>query len=237
MMTQIKFIFSFLFFAAFFALFAEEATVSFVKGKVNARSATNAKSPLKLLKKGDKVSEGTTILTGNGSSITLTFNGSEFKVLQNSTFNLNTLPTKEKGGDVEVQNGFAWFKVEKENAGKNGFNARTPTSTAGVRGTAFATMYEPQVKTAMNCICHGKVEVASNEKKSLVLEQGYGSMVVGGKPEVQKAEYLKDFEKGQVLPSFGEKIKTAPILKNCLSCHKTKGWEYKGVQKDETYGK
>lgn len=212
---------------------AEEAVVSFVKGKVNIRSSKDPKSTLQLLKKGDKVSEGTTILTGNGSSVTLVFNGSEFKVMQNSVLQLNDLPTKDKKGDVEVTNGFAWFKVE--NAGK-GFQSRTPTSTAGVRGTAFATMYEPNVKTAMNCICHGKVEVSNTENKSVVLEKATGSMVVSG-GEVQKTEYSKDFEKGEALPSFEAKVKSAPILKNCLSCHKTKGWEVKGTPKDETYGK
>ncbi len=213
---------------------AEEAIVSFVKGKVNIRSSKDPKSALQLIKKGDKVSEGTTILTGNGSSVTLVFNGSEFKVMQNSVLQLNDLPTKDKKGDVEVSNGFAWFKVQ--NVGKNGFQSRTPASTAGVRGTAFATMYEPNVKTAMNCICHGKVEVANTENKSIVLEKATGSMVVAG-GEVQKAEYFNDFEKGEALPSFEKRVKAAPILKNCLSCHKTKGWEVKGTSKDETYGK
>lgn len=202
------------------SIMANEAIVTFLKGKVYSQPL-NVKTKPKLLKKGEKVSQGTTITTTKDSQITLQYEGSEFKIFQNSIINLNSIPTKEQAGDIEVSSGFSWFKIEK---GTKGFTARTITSTVGVRGTAFATMYEPEFKTAMNCICHGKVEVKSKEGKSILLEQGYGSMIVAGKPEINTAEYIKDFEKKEVLPSFKLKIDSSPILKNCLSCHKTKGW-------------
>ncbi|MCB1179292.1 MAG: FecR domain-containing protein [Leptospiraceae bacterium] len=211
-------------------IYAESAKVTFLKGKVNVKEGIGK---FKKIKKGDSIPEGAKIVTGNGSMVTLFYNGSEFKIMQNSKMVLNSLPGKDKEGKVEISKGFAWFKIE--NAKKNGFTAVTPTSAAGVRGTAFATMYEPKPKMAMNCICHGKVEVSDKNSNSLMVEKGYGSAV--SEKGVEKTEYVKDFKDNEVLPSFKDKIKKAPILKNCLSCHKTKGWSLKGVVKDNAYGK
>lgn len=39
------------------------------------------------------------------------------------------------------------------------------------------------------------------------------------------------------MPDFESKVKDAPMLKNCLSCHTPKGWTAPGIIKDEKYGK
>ncbi len=228
-------IFSAIVFSAFSLSAEEAATVSFSVGKVSYRSAKDPKAAWKPLKKNDKVEGGTSIQTGNGSSVTFVFAGSEFKIYPNTTVVLNALPSKNQEGHIEVPSGFAWFKLK--DVEKSGFKATTPASTAGVRGTAFASLYDPKLETAMNCTCHGKVEVkgASDEKGAMV-EKGNGSSV-SKNGKVSTGSYAGLIEKTDALPGFEKKIQEAPLLKNCLSCHTPKGWQMKGISKDETYGK
>ena len=84
----------------------------------------NPKHSPKQISKGEFIEVGDIILTGNGSSLTFTFQKSEFKVLANSTFTVQEFPTQEKEGNVEVKSGFAWFKLA--NLGKLGFKANLP---------------------------------------------------------------------------------------------------------------
>jgi hypothetical protein len=213
----------------------DSAKVSFVVGKVSAKPSSDAKASWKLLKKDDLVNSGDTIMTGNGSQVTLLYNSSEFKIAPNSTLVLKSLHTKDKDGEVEVSSGFAWFKLDK--LGKQTFKATTPASTAGVRGTAFAALYDEKTKVAMNCVCDGKVEVAGSAKGTVV-SRGSGSLVKAGEDKVDTFSYKGLIEKtGAALPEFEKKIKENPTLKNCLSCHTPKGWKIEGIAKDEKYGK
>ena len=223
-------VFSAIVFGSFSVSAEEAATVSFSVGKVSFKSSKDPKAAWKPLKKNDKVEGGTSIQTGNGSSVTFVFAGSEFKVYPNTTVVLNALPSKNQEGHIDVPSGFAWFKLK--DVEKSGFKATTPASTAGVRGTAFASLYDPKLETAMNCTCHGKVEVkgTANEKGTMV-EKGNGSYVdKSGK--VNTGSYAGLIEKTDALPGFENLIQKAPLLKNCLSCHAPKGWQMKGITKD-----
>jgi hypothetical protein len=122
----------------------ESAVVSFLVGKVNIKSTADNK--WKPLKKEDAVNSGDSIMTGNGSVATITYKGSEFKISANSTIVVNSLYSKDKDGSVEVKNGGAWFNIK--DLGPKKFTASTPTSTAGVRGTAFGALYDDKTKVA-----------------------------------------------------------------------------------------
>ena len=222
----------------FTSLYAQEnagATVSFVVGKVSIKSTEDNK--WKPLKKDDQVDNGDTIMTGNGSATTFLYKGSEFKILANSTLVVNSLYSKDKEGSVEVKNGSAWFKLV--DLGGKKFTARTPTSTAGVRGTAFATLYDEKSKVAMNCVCEGKVEVTSAESggKSKLVEKGNGSSLKMGSGNVDVGSYKNLIVKNEAMPEFETKLKESSMFKTCLSCHTPKGWTASGIIKDDKYGK
>ena len=213
----------------------DSALVGFLIGKVSIKASSDTK--WKSLKKDDKVNDGDTLMTGNGSTATILYKGSEFKISPNSTIVVNSLYTKEKEGKIEVKNGGVWTKVV--NLGGQKFTTTSPTSTAGVRGTAFATLYDEKAKVGMHCVCEGKVEVASNETgaKSKLVEKGNGSSLKKGSGDIDMSSYKNLIVKKEAMPEFETKIKEAPILKNCLSCHTPKGWKAEGVVKDDKYGK
>lgn len=54
---------------------------------------------------------------------------------------------------------------------------------------------------------------------------------------VEKVSYKGEIEKLDALIGFKKKVEESPVLKGCLSCHKPKGWEIKGIIKDSTYQK
>jgi ferric-dicitrate binding protein FerR (iron transport regulator) len=221
-----------------FSLVAQEADtaiVTFLVGKVSVKTATDTK--WKPLKKEDSVGSGDTIMTGNGSAATITYRGSEFKIAANSTLVVNSLYSKDKDGAVELKNGSAWFKVANLSGKK--FTATTPTSVAGVRGTAFATLYDEKSKSGMNCVCEGKVEVTSTEAgaKPKLVEKGSGSSLKMGSADIDISSYKNLIVKKESMPEFESKVKESPMLKNCLSCHTPKGWTAPGIMKDDKYGK
>lgn len=220
-------------------IFAQEETTAkttFVIGKVSVKGI-DAKATWKPVKVNDLVSDGDTIMTGNGSTITLAYKGSEIKLQQNTTMVMKSLFSKTKEGNFEVKNGMAWYKLV--NLGGQKVNSITPTSVAGVRGTSFASLYDEKSKAAMNCVCEGKVEVVSTEPgaKSKMVEKGSGSGFKPGSADIDLQSYKGDISKMTANPSFEKKIKDFPMMKNCLSCHTPKGWAAEGVLKDEKYGK
>ncbi len=222
-----------------FSLFSqatEKAKITFLIGKVSAKT-NEANSNWKLLKLNDMLNEGDTIMTGNGSLTNISYKGSDFKLQPNTTLVLKSLFSKDKEGTLEVKNGMAWFKLVDLKGQK--VTAVTPTSTAGVRGTAFATSYEEKTKTAMNCICEGKVEIGSTEAgaKPKIVEKGNGGAVKEGSKEIIMSDYKKDIVKATAKPSFEQKVKDNSMLKNCLTCHKPTGWTAEGVISDEKYSK
>lgn len=232
-----KIIFSILLFSfSIYSQASEKAKISFLIGKVSVKT-TETNSNWKLVKVGDILSEGDTIMTGNGSLTNISYKGSDFKLQPNTTLVLKSLFSKDKEGTLEVKNGMAWFKLVDLKGQK--VNAVTPTSVAGVRGTAFATSYEEKTKTAMNCICEGKVEIGSTEagSKPKLVEKGNGGAVKEGSKDVIMSDYKKDMVKLTSKPSFEQKVKDSPMLKNCLTCHKPTGWTAEGVISDEKYSK
>jgi hypothetical protein len=219
-----------------FSQAVEKAKISFLIGKVSVKT-NEANSTWRQVKLNDQVAEGDTVMTGNGSLVSISFKGSDFKLQPNTTLVLKSLFSKEKEGNLEVKNGMAWYKLVDLKGQK--VNSITPTSTAGVRGTAFATSFDEKTKTAMNCICEGKVEVNSTESgsKPKLVEKGFGGIVKDGSKEVMLSDYKKDIVKATAKPSFEQKVKDNPMLKNCLTCHKPTGWTTEGIISDEKYTK
>ncbi|KAA1291764.1 iron dicitrate transport regulator FecR [Leptospira interrogans serovar Geyaweera] len=213
----------------------ENAKVSFLLGKSYVQKS--GKSSWESLKPNDFLEEGDLISTGNGSRITVHYKGSEFKIQQNSKVKLSNLPEKSKRGVLEVNQGFAWFKIVNLKGKK--FEVTTPNFTAGVRGTSFSAFYDPKTRESSFCTCEGKVSISDpTGKETLFQEKGEGTIVSSKDIEIKKLEYKGIIKKLNTLSGFEERLKKNPFLKNCLSCHTPEGWiPQEEILKDETYGK
>ncbi|ALO25040.1 MULTISPECIES: FecR domain-containing protein [Leptospira] len=210
------------------------AKVNFLLGKAHVQKP--GKNSWEPLKSNDPVYEGDLISTGNGSRVTVLYRGSEFKIQQNSKIRLTSLHEESKNGRLEIDQGFAWFKIVNLKGKK--FDVATSNSTAGVRGTSFSVSYDPKTKDSSFCTCEGKVTISDSNGKEILQEKGKGTIVFSQNPEMKKVEYEGIIKKLKTLPSFEARLKKNLSLKNCLSCHTPEGWTpSEDFLKDETYGK
>ncbi|GBF51479.1 sigma factor regulatory protein, FecR/PupR family [Leptospira ryugenii] len=201
----------------------------FIKGKVNILSANDSSKLWKALKVNDVIQPGDTIKTGNGSKVDLVFKDSEFRLQPNTTFVLKEWDPKKQVSKAYVENGAAWFRAKDFKKGS--FEVSSPTSTAGVRGTAFGVYYMPKEKKTYTCVCEGKVDVNGQ-----VFEKGMGASV-GTDEAIERNEYKDIISKEGANLAFQKKMQTLPMLSQCLACHKPIGWEAKDRIPDEKYGK
>lgn len=204
----------------------DKAIVAFVNGKVYAEKEGSKRR----LKKDDLIVAGETIRTKEDSRATIIYEGNEIKLMAESKLLIKSLPAKDKNATIELINGFSWYKLV--NLGKGSFQVITPVSVAGVRGTEFAVMYEKDKKTAMNCVCHGKVNVTPNQGTNNIVNAGTGSVISPMSKNSKEMSFKKTIYKDMILkleslPAFAKDIEASPILKNCLSCHIPKGWKPK----------
>lgn len=162
-----------------------DAKVSFLLGKAHVQKP--GKNYWESLKSNDSVYEGDLISTGNGSRITVLYKGSEFKIQQNSKVRLANLHGESKNGKLEINQGFAWFKIVNLKGKK--FEVATSNSTAGVRGTSFSVLYDPKTKDSSYCTCEGKVAVSDSNGKEILQVKGKGTIVSSKDPEMKKVEY------------------------------------------------
>jgi len=214
-----------------FGLFANDfAVAGFVKGKVSILSANDSSKLWKAFKVNDTLKPGDTLKTGNGSKVDLVFKESELRIQPNTTFVLKEWDSKKQLSKGYIENGAAWFKVKDFK--KGGFEVTSPTSTAGVRGTAFGVYYVLKEKKAYTCVCEGKVDV-----NGTVFAKGSGAGVTEGVSEIEKNDYKDLITKDGATVALQKKMKDVPMLNNCLSCHKPIGWEDPNRIPDEKYGK
>ncbi len=149
------------------------AKVNFLLGKAHVQKP--GKNSWEPLKSNDPVYEGDLISTGNGSRVTVLYRGSEFKIQQNSKIRLTSLHEESKNGRLEIDQGFAWFKIVNLKGKK--FDVATSNSTAGVRGTSFSVSYDPKTKDSSFCTCEGKVTISDSNGKEILQEKGKGTIV------------------------------------------------------------
>ncbi|WP_210410016.1 FecR family protein [Leptospira langatensis] len=213
----------------------KDARVSFLTGKVQIQKA--GKGPWTTLQKGDTASAGDLISTGNASKTTLLYRGSEFKVLPNTKLRISSLYNENQNGKLEVLSGFAWFQLVNLKGKK--FEVSTPTTTAGVRGTAFSAFHDTKSKDSSFCTCEGKVLMtgSGDPKEGTLQEKGNGGYYPGEGGEPKRSTYEGIIVKFKSLPPFKDLMKKNISLKNCLSCHTPQGWTPEdSVPSDETYG-
>ncbi|TGL53518.1 iron dicitrate transport regulator FecR [Leptospira meyeri] len=213
------------------SLSAEEfAVATFTRGKVSFLSSSDSSKLWKTLKVNDILKPGDRIKTGNGSKVDFLFKETEIRIQPNTDFTLKEWNTENKIAKAYVEKGAAWFRVS--NFKKGNFEVSTPTTTAGVRGTAFGVFYEEKEKKGYTCVCEGLVNINGSE-----FSKGTGGAVKSGATELEKNDYKELITKDGATIKFKEKRKDNPMLSRCLPCHKPVGWEDNSFTPDETYGK
>lgn len=213
------------------SLFAEEfAVATFIRGKVSFLPAQDTSKLWKTLKVNDVIKPGDRIKTGNGSKVDFLFQETEIRIQPNTDFSLQEWNSEKKIAKAYVQNGAAWFRVN--NFKKGNFEVSTPTTTAGVRGTAFGVFFEEKEQKGYTCVCEGTVNINGSD-----FSKGTGGAKKVGATELEKNNYKDLITKEGSTLLFKEKRREFPMLNRCLPCHKPVGWEDKSYLPDETYGK
>lgn len=208
----------------------EYAIASFVKGKVSILSKDETKQLWKTLKVNDPIKPGDRIKTGNGSKVDFLFKETEIRLQPNTDFTLKEWDGKKLTSHAHVESGASWFRVKGFQSGS--FNVSTPTTTAGVRGTAFGVFYEEKEKKGYTCVCEGTVNINGTD-----FTKGTGGAKTQGATELEKNEYKDIITKDGATVKLKERLKTMPMLAKCLPCHKPIGWTAENVLPDEKYGK
>jgi hypothetical protein len=162
------------------------ASVSGAAGDVFVKAATDEEfSPL-----GDTehVLAGYMVRTGADGAVTLNWvDGSRIRLgpdtsirVQKCSLNTNT---KERTSLFRLDAGQIWVRVLSAIGGKTKFEVRTPTATAGVRGTVFSVAVDEEGHTTV-AVYEGEVAVDA-EAGSASVAPGQQAEVAGQSPQVQ----------------------------------------------------
>jgi len=165
---------------------ANQGLINFTIGDVKLITSAGEQ----VAKVGDVIKEGTTIVTkGDKSQAEIFFGDNAVKVLGNTSVEVKKLLTNltKESSDSEffVNNGAVFSRVKK--LGKNdSYSVKSPTATAGVRGTEFL-VEEQNGKASVACI-DGKVECVDNGNPAnmAVIEKNEEAVVVPGQNIVKQ---------------------------------------------------
>jgi hypothetical protein len=139
---------------------ANQGLINFTIGDVKLISSAGEQ----VAKVGDVVKEGMTIITkGDKSQAEIFFGNNAIKILGNTNVEVKKLLTNitknSEDSEFFVNKGAVFSRVKK--LGKNdSYSVKSPTTTAGVRGTEFL-LEEEGGKASVACI-EGKVECVNN---------------------------------------------------------------------------
>lgn len=159
-------------------VFADDAVVTFVKGKVEVQRGTSWVA----LAVGDKVTQSDTISTGIQSEAKIKYNGSLMALGAMTRVTLDQLSSGNNREKVEVnlQTGAVRSKVTHTEDTRVSYKVRSPVAVASVRGTEF------EITEAGKVSCfEGAVAVAPAKKQNAAPSD---SAEVEEKKEEEKSE-------------------------------------------------
>lgn len=168
---------------------ALEGYVNFINGDVSLIGADGKGAKAKI---GDAVKQGMKIKTvGPKSVVDVYFGENAIKVLGNTVVEVKKLlqnaETNTENSELFVEKGRVFSKVAKKLAKGDIYEVKSPTTTAGVRGTDFLVT-EEDGKGNIACL-DGKIEVVNNTKTDtppVVLNPKEEVDVLAGKDMVKK---------------------------------------------------
>ncbi len=138
---------------------AKSALVKFVKGK--ATKLLPGKQHAAKLKKGDRIPEDTSIVTGRRSFVKIVFNDkTTLNISPNSKVVVSKIPA-DKASMVNLLTGVIKAQVKKniKKKTKTKLLVKTRTAVMGVRGTKFQSTYNPVNKNTSLVTVEGKVKM------------------------------------------------------------------------------
>jgi len=164
--------------------FGAGAIVTSVTGMASAQAGT---APTRILRQGDQVNQGETIVTGSNSSIVLKFDDGQIAALTSASRMTITAyqyePTQESGnvflslitGGMRTITGLIGRRSPSNVA------YRAATATIGIRGTSNFTLTDGT--TVLETVDEGSVTVRFGDQ-SLVISAGEAAYFQPGKPTV-----------------------------------------------------
>lgn len=166
------------------------AIVTKVRGKVTKLNPGAMRASK--VKRGDKLFEDTSIVTGNRSFVRIEFLDQSRLSLGPKSKIVVTQIKKKEGSVISLLKGRTRTKVKPGDTKKNKFFIKTRTAALGVRGTDFQTIYNPQNKVTNLLTYRGKVAMANLkdsdivEAKKVVVERDSKNRIKYSKEDVSK---------------------------------------------------
>ena len=157
--------------------------VSSVSGNVRFKTADGSFQPLNA---NEKLSGGTTVLTGPRASVSYRFaDGTELTQQASTKLTFSRLAAYGKTGmvatELTLDNGRVEAHASKQFAPAGGFSVRTPTAVAGLRGTAFRLNAGEDGQRLTNEVTQGAVAVSA-QGEEVGVGAGFGTFAEAGKP-------------------------------------------------------
>lgn len=186
------------------------ASVSEIAGEVfvKGRSDTNFRP----LADQDHVLAGYTVRTGPAGAVTLNWvDGSRVRLGPETSVrvrkcSLNT-STRNTTSLFDLDVGRIWVRVLSTIGGNTKFEVRTPTATAGVRGTVFYVEVAPEGETSV-AVYEGEVEVAAQGGTTASVTPGSQASVAGSSATVTDSP-LEDLQWSEHLGIVGPRLDLA----------------------------
>ncbi len=171
-----------------------EGLINFVTGDVKLVSEQGQEADAKI---GDAIKEGMKITTkGPKSSVDIFFGENAIKVLGNSSIDVKKLilnaTRNSEQTELFVNNGAVFSKVTKLSK-TDDYRVKSPTATAGVRGTDFI-LEEREGKANVACL-DGKVEAVNNTVQNaqpVVLDRHEEVDIQSGQSDMVKKQISQD---------------------------------------------
>ena len=162
--------------------FASEGAIEYVDGDVTVATLTGTVTA----EFGMPVSQGDLVATGaNGVAVVRLNDRSQVKLRENTRIRIDSVSEQ---ASVTLNTGGVFARVRREVAGVAartiGFEVRTPSVVAGVRGTEFFVAYGRTIEDQPDlwlCVNEGAVEVAIPATgQSTIVEEGQGINILAG---------------------------------------------------------
>lgn len=193
------------------------ASVSEVAGEVFVKGARDAE--FKPLGEAEHVLAGHIVRTGSHGGVTLNWvDGSRVRLGPETSVrvrkcSLNT-STKETTSLFDLDVGRIWVRVLSALGGKTKFEVRTPTATAGVRGTVFSVSVDRSGHTDV-AVYEGEVVVDTRAGEATVapgqraVVEGEGASVTDQAPAAQSSGHLEGIIGPRLDLNVGETVTVA----------------------------
>lgn len=156
-----------LIFSSIYAFSSQTAKVLIFRGKVTKLDPRGTKATP--VKKGDKLLEDTSVVTGDKSFVKIKFaDNSTMNLGPNSKIVISKMPEK-KANMVNLLTGMIKAEVKKNSnkESKNKMLIKTRSAVMGVRGTKFQTTYNATNKRTALVTIEGKVAMAKQDIKQV----------------------------------------------------------------------